>query len=82
MQTDTLLGLFKNRNYAYLFGAQLLSQIGSVTGLTAFAFYMLDKFSTQPAYATLTEMMYSLPTLFLFFLTGVAADRFDRQKSR
>ncbi|MFD7521833.1 MFS transporter [Paenibacillus chitinolyticus] len=80
MQKDTLLGLFNNRNYAHLFGAQLLSQIGSVTGLTAFAFYMLDKFGTQPAYATLTEMMYSLPTLFLFFLIGVAADRFDRQK--
>ncbi|MFE4570726.1 MFS transporter [Paenibacillus chitinolyticus] len=55
MQKDTLLGLFKNRNYAHLFGAQLLSQIGSVTGLTAFAFYMLDKFSTHPANAALVR---------------------------
>ncbi|NOV00997.1 MFS transporter [Paenibacillus planticolens] len=80
MKTNPFIDLFKNKNYARLFAAQLTSQIGSVTGLTAFAFYMLDHFSSQPAYATITEMMYSLPTLAIFFLTGVAADRFDRQK--
>ncbi|MBZ4317771.1 hypothetical protein LAM21_25495, partial [Mycobacterium tuberculosis] len=30
--------------------------------------------------ATLAELMYSLPTLFVFFLVGVVADRFDRKK--
>ncbi|GAA0321855.1 MFS transporter [Bacillus carboniphilus] len=74
------IGIFKNPNYVKLFIAQFASQIGTVTGLIAFTFYILDRFSQQPVFATLTEMMYSLPTLFLFFLTGVLADSFDRQK--
>lgn len=43
-------------------------------------FYLLDRFSDQPMYASITEMMYSLPTLAVFFLVGVLADRMDRQK--
>jgi MFS transporter, DHA3 family, macrolide efflux protein len=54
--------------------------MGSTIGLTAFMFYLLDRFSSQPAYATITELMFSLPTLAVFFLVGVFADRMDRQK--
>jgi MFS transporter, DHA3 family, macrolide efflux protein len=72
--------IFRNKNYRLLFFANFTSQFGTVTGLVAFMFYILDRFSSQPVYATITEMMYALPILFIFFLTGVIADRFDRQK--
>ncbi|MDZ5470163.1 MFS transporter [Bacillus sp. 31A1R] len=72
--------VFQNPNFRRLFFANFTSQMGSVIGLTAFMFYLLDRFSDQPAYATITELMYSVPTLAVFFLVGVFADRMDRQK--
>lgn len=72
--------IFQNRTFRNLFFATFTSQMGSTIGLTAFMFYLLDRFSDQPAYATITELMYSLPTLAVFFLVGVFADRMDRQK--
>ncbi|MFE8700173.1 MFS transporter [Cytobacillus sp. FJAT-54145] len=72
--------VFQNRNYRNLFFANFTSQMGSTIGLTAFMFYLLDRFSDQPVYATITELMFSLPTLAVFFLVGVFADRMDRQK--
>ncbi|MCP1157464.1 MFS transporter [Bacillus infantis] len=72
--------IFQNKNYARLFFANFTSQMGSTIGLTAFMFYLLDRFSDQPVYASITELMYSLPTLAVFFLVGVFADRMDRQK--
>ncbi|MEK4149110.1 MFS transporter [Robertmurraya sp. FSL W8-0741] len=72
--------IFQNRNYLRLFLANFTSQLGSTIGLTAFMFYLLDRFSDQPAYASITELMYSLPTLAVFFIVGVLADRMDRQK--
>lgn len=72
--------IFQNRTFRNLFFATFTSQMGSTIGLTAFMFYLLDRFSDQPAYATITELMYSIPTLAVFFLVGVFADRMDRQK--
>ncbi|MGG3797782.1 MFS transporter [Metabacillus fastidiosus] len=72
--------IFKNRNFVKLFFAALASQMGTTIGNMAFAFYLLDRFSHQPLYATLAELMYSLPTIFVFFIVGVVADRFDRKK--
>lgn len=72
--------IFKNKNFVKLFFAALASQMGTTIGNMAFAFYLLDRFSHQPSYATMAELMYSLPTLFVFFLVGVVADRFDRKK--
>jgi MFS transporter, DHA3 family, macrolide efflux protein len=72
--------VFQNRTFRNLFFATFTSQMGSTIGLTAFMFYLLDRFSDQPAYATITELMYSIPTLAVFFLVGVFADRMDRQK--
>ncbi|GIN87202.1 putative MFS-type transporter YkuC [Heyndrickxia sporothermodurans] len=72
--------IFMNPIFVKLFFANFTSQMGSVIGITAFTFYLLDRFSNQPAYASITEMMYSLPTLAVFFLVGVLADRMDRQK--
>ena len=54
--------------------------MGSIIVLTAFMYYILDRFSTQPMYATITELIYSLPVLFVFFLVGVLADNMDRKK--
>lgn len=72
--------IFKNRNFTKLFLANFTSHMGSTIGLTAFMFFLLDRFSSQPVYATITELMYSLPMLAVFFLIGVFADRMDRQK--
>lgn len=72
--------IFKNRLFTKLFLATFTSQLGSTIGNVAFAFYLLDHFSKQPFYATIAELMYSLPILFVFFLVGVAADRLDRKK--
>ncbi|ANE46584.1 MFS transporter [Paenibacillus swuensis] len=72
--------LFRNPTFTRLFLATFASQLGSTIGSMAFAFYMLDRFSTQPVYATVAELMYSLPTLAVFFIVGVCADRFDRQR--
>ncbi|WP_307891928.1 MFS transporter [Bacillus swezeyi] len=75
-----LFSIFQNKNYALLFLASFTSQMGGIIGLTALLFYLLDRFSEQPAYATTTELMLSLPALAVFFLVGVFADKFDRQK--
>jgi MFS transporter, DHA3 family, macrolide efflux protein len=72
--------IFKNPSFVKLFFANFTSQMGTVIGMTAFTFYLLDRFSSQPAYASTAEMMYSLPTLAIFFIVGVVADRMDRQK--
>ncbi|MFJ7745556.1 MFS transporter [Peribacillus sp. NPDC097295] len=77
---DEIIKLFKNRNYTKLFLANVTSQMGGTIGMTAFMFYLLDRFTNQPMYATITELMYSLPTLAVFLLVGVFADRLDRQK--
>ncbi|MFC4322449.1 MFS transporter [Litchfieldia salsa] len=75
-----IITIFKNRNYSLLFFAAFTSQLGSIIGISAFMLYLLNRFSEQPFYATMAELMYSLPTLFVFFLVGVFADKMDRQK--
>ena len=72
--------VFSNKDFRKLFMANITSQLGGLIGLTAFMHYILDRFSNQPAYASVTELMYSVPTLVVFLFVGVAADRLDRQK--
>ncbi|WP_442600656.1 MFS transporter [Paenibacillus sp. KN14-4R] len=72
--------LFKNPAFTKLFFANVTSQLGTTVGNFAFAFYLLDRFSSQPYYATIAELMYSLPTLAVFLFVGVLADRLDRKK--
>jgi MFS family permease len=72
--------IFKNPLFTKIFLASFASQLGSTLGNVAFAFYLLDHFSKQPFLATVAELMYSLPILFVFFIVGVAADRLDRKK--
>lgn len=74
-----MMDLFKNANFVRLFLATMTSQLGTMVGNMAFAFYLLNRFSSQPSYATIAELMYTLPTLFVFLIVGVAADRFNRQ---
>lgn len=75
-----MIQIFKNKNFSWLFLANFTSQLGSVVGMTAFMLYLLRKFSSQPYYATITELMYTLPMIFVFFLVGVVADRLNRKK--
>lgn len=72
--------LFRNPRFLKLFVAGVTSQLGNTIGNMALAFYLLDRFSSQPFYATLAELMYSVPTLLVFFLVGVLADRMDRKR--
>lgn len=71
--------LFRNAIFVRMFLATFASQLGTMVGNMAFAFYLIDRFSNQPAYATLAELMYSLPTLAVFLFIGVLADRLDRK---
>jgi DHA3 family macrolide efflux protein-like MFS transporter len=75
-----MTALFKNQAFVRLFLANFASQLGTVVGNMAFAFYVLDRFANQPSYATLAELMYALPTLLVFFIVGVAADRLNRKR--
>lgn len=72
--------IFKNQTYNRLLGATVASKMGSYIGTTAFLFYLLKEFSDKPVLATLNELLSTLPILLVFFLIGVVADKFDRQK--
>lgn len=72
--------VFKKKNFRNMFLASFTSRMGSTIGMTAFMFYLLHRFSQQPSLATITELMYSLPMLLVFFIIGVLSDRMDRQK--
>lgn len=72
--------LFRNPMFCKLFFASIASQLGSVVGNMAMAFYFVDNYSDRPSFATTAELMYSLPTLAMFWIVGDVADRFDRQR--
>lgn len=72
--------LFRNPVFCKLFFAAVASQLGTVVGNMALVYYIIDTYSEQPSLASTTELMYSLPTLAMFWLVGVIADRFDRQR--
>lgn len=74
-----MLSLFRNPTFVKLFFAAFASQLGTVIGNMAFAFYLLDHYSSRPDLASLAELMYALPTLAVFWLVGVLADRLDRR---
>ncbi|TXK80646.1 MFS transporter [Paenibacillus sp. N3.4] len=74
------MSLFRNASFTRLFLANFASQLGTVVGNMAFAFYLLDRFGSQPFYATIAELMYALPTLAVFLFVGVIADRLDRKR--
>lgn len=74
------LSVLRNKNYSRLLIASVTSGIGTEIGITAFILYLLKAFSEKPYLATMVELLTTLPMLFVFFLIGVVADRFDRQK--
>lgn len=77
---NRFITIFRNMNYRNLFLASFTSQLGTVTSTTAFTFYLLDLYGSRPYYATAVQMMYTLPSLFVFFIVGVCADNLNRQK--
>ena len=72
--------LFGNRNSGKPFFAGLTSQLGSVIGKAPFVLFLVHQFSIQPQYVSLRQMMMTIPSLVLFVVIGVVADRIDRQK--
>lgn len=72
--------LFRNPVFCKLFLAAFTSQLGTVVGNMAMVYYIVDTYSEQPSLASTAELMYSLPTLAIFWLVGVIADRFDRKR--
>ncbi|MFT8709324.1 MAG: MFS transporter [Sporolactobacillus sp.] len=72
--------LFLKSNYRRLFLASFASQLGTVISTTSFTFYFLDHDASRPYYASLTQMMYTLPSLTVFLFSGSVADTFNRQK--
>lgn len=72
--------ILRNKNYSRLLVSSVTSGIGTEIGITAFILYLLKEFTEKPYLATLVELLTTLPILFVFFLIGVVADRFDRQK--
>lgn len=71
--------LFRNSLFCKLFFATITSQLGTVVGNMALVYYLVDTYSEQPSFASTAELMYSLPTLAIFWLVGVIADRLDRK---
>lgn len=71
--------LLRNPTFCRLFFATFTTQLGTVVGNMAFAYYLVDRFSERPSLATTAELMYSLPTLAVFWIVGAVADRFDRK---
>jgi len=71
--------LFRNPVFCKLFFATIASQLGTVIGNMALVYYLVDTYSERPSLASTAELMYSLPTLVMFWLVGVLADRFDRK---
>lgn len=71
--------LFRNPTFRKLFIAAFASQLGTVVGNMAFAYYLVDRYSQRPSLAAAAELMYSLPALAVFWIVGVAADLFDRK---
>lgn len=72
--------IFQNKTYTRLLMANIASKLGAYIGTTAFLFYLLKEFTEKPIYATVNELMSTLPILLVFFLIGVVADKFDRQR--
>ncbi|WP_028983685.1 MFS transporter [Sporolactobacillus terrae] len=77
---NRFINIFRNKNYRNLFFASFASQLGTVTSATAFTFYFLDHYGSKPSYATIAEMMYTLPSVFVFFIVGVLADNRNQKK--
>ena len=58
--------LLRNPTYRKLLLATFASQLGTVVGNMAFAYYLIDRYSERPSLAATAELMYSLPTLAVF----------------
>ena len=75
----SMFAVFRNRDFRYLWSAQLVSTIGS--SLTDLAAGILIFEKTGSALAVgLMLMATAIPSLFVGLLAGVFVDRFSRKK--
>ncbi|CAM3373009.1 hypothetical protein [Marinicrinis lubricantis] len=52
-----MTGLFRNPTFCKQFLAAFTSQLGTVIGNMAFAYYLVDTYSERPSLATTAELM-------------------------
>ena len=77
--TPSMFSVFRNRRFALLWTAQLVSTIGSsLTDLAAAIFVF--RVTGSALNVGLTLMVTALPTLFVGLFAGVFVDRFDRKR--
>jgi MFS family permease len=75
----SMFSVFRNRRFALLWTAQLVSTIGSsLTDLAAAIFVF--RVTNSALNVGLTLMVTALPTLFVGLFAGVFVDRFDRKR--
>jgi DHA3 family macrolide efflux protein-like MFS transporter len=77
--SPSMFSVFRNRRFALLWTAQLVSTIGSsLTDLAAAIFVF--QITNSALNVGLTLMVTALPTLFVGLFAGVFVDRFDRKR--
>jgi MFS family permease len=77
--SPSMFSVFRNRRFALLWTAQLVSTIGSsLTDLAAAIFVF--QVTNSALNVGLTLMVTALPTLFVGLFAGVFVDRFDRKR--
>jgi MFS family permease len=77
--TPSMFSVFRNRRFALLWTAQLVSTIGSsLTDLAAAIF--VYRVTNSALNVGITLMVTAVPTLFVGLFAGVFVDRFDRKR--
>ncbi|HJW22620.1 MAG TPA: MFS transporter [Candidatus Limnocylindrales bacterium] len=77
--TPSMFSVFRNRRFALLWTAQLVSTIGSSLTDLAAAIYVF-RVTGSALNVGLTLMVTAIPTLFVGLFAGVFVDRFDRKR--
>jgi MFS family permease len=77
--TPSMFSVFRNRRFALLWTAQLVSTIGSSLTDLAAAIYVY-RVTGSALNVGLTLMVTAIPTLFVGLFAGVFVDRFDRKR--
>jgi MFS family permease len=77
--TPSMFSVFRNRRFALLWTAQLVSTIGSSLTDLAAAIFVFNV-TGSALNVGITLMVTAVPTLFVGLFAGVFVDRFDRKR--
>src|SRR5215217_5480324 len=75
----SMLQMFRNRNFAFLWVGQFISTFGDWLLVIAIPIYIYDR-TGSPLATGIATMAGIVPDILFGSLTGVVADRFDRRK--